>query len=306
MTDWHTTTGAKPAAGQGLHMVDPDRTDPESFYDDYGEAEWERLDRDFFHRLEWEGTVDALEADLPPVRERDDPPHVLDVGGGPGRYSSWLAERGYRVTLVEPSETQRDIAREKLSEHGVADRVTVRDGDVRDLAFDDDAAAATCCLGGPLSHVLEADERATAAAELRRVTAPGGPVFVSVMGLLGAVMLTVQYAGRVEEGVDDVAAMPDLVREADYTADLARRHGFDPAIFDCHFFRRDELVDLLDGAGLAVEDVRALEGVAGLRRRHFDDLDDEARASIRELNDLLRTDATLADVSPHMLAVSRA
>src|SRR6187402_2149698 len=27
---------------------------------------------------------------------------VIDVGGGPGRYALWLAERGYRVHLVDP------------------------------------------------------------------------------------------------------------------------------------------------------------------------------------------------------------
>jgi len=287
-------------------MVDPDRTDPETYYDDYGEREWERLDRDFFHRLEWEGTVERLDEHLPPVDDPADPPRVADVGGAAGRYSVWLAEQGYDVTLIEPSDGQRDIAREKLRERGVADRVTVRDGDVRDLDAPDDAFDATLCLGGPLSHVLDADERRQGATELRRVTAADGPVFASVMGLLGAVMITVQYAGRVEPEADDLALMPDLVRERDYTADLAERNGMEPVIFDCHFFRRDEFETLLDGAGLTVESVAALEGVAALRRSQFEELDEDARETIRTLNDLLRTDGTLADVSPHMLAVCRA
>lgn len=287
-------------------MVDPDRTDPETYYDDYGEREWERLDRDFFHRLEWEGTVEQLDASLPAVEEREDAPHVLDVGGAAGRYSIWLAERGYEVTLVDLSETQRDLAREKLREHDVDDRVRVRAGDVRDLRFEDGTFDATCCLGGPLSHVLDKEERRQAASELRRVTVSDGPVFVSVMGLLGAVMITVQYAGRVDEEADDLMMIPDLVREQDYTADLARQNGMDPVIFDCHFFRRDELVALLSDAGLDVELVAALEGIAGLRRSHFEELDEAARETIRELNGLLRTDPSLVDVSPHMLAVCRA
>lgn len=286
-------------------MVDPDRTDPETYYDDYGEREWERLDRNFFHRLEWEGTIEQLKADLPPIDTPGDALHVLDVGGGAGRYSIWLAEQGYTVTLVDLSQRQRELAREKLQEHGVADQVTVRAGDVRDLDFEDGTFDATCCLGGPLSHVLDDDERHQAASELRRVTAPGGPVFVSVMGLVGAVMVTVQYTGRVDAEADDITLIPNLVREQDYTANLARRHDKDPVIFDCHFFRRDELVELLSDAGLTVELIAALEGVAGLRRTHFDELDDAARNSIRELNDLLRTDPTLTDVSPHMLAVCR-
>ncbi len=30
------------------------------------------------------------------------PGMVLDVGGGPGRYSCWLAEQGYGVHLIDP------------------------------------------------------------------------------------------------------------------------------------------------------------------------------------------------------------
>lgn len=132
-------------------MVHPDRTDPETYYDDYGEQEWERLDRDLFHRLEWEGTVEQLDTCLPPS-DTHHSPHVLDVGGGAGRYSIWLAKAGYTVTLVDLSETQRELAREKIESNGVDDRVTVHAGDVRDLDFEDDTFAATCCLGGPLSR----------------------------------------------------------------------------------------------------------------------------------------------------------
>ena len=322
-------------------MVDPDRTDPAAYYDDYGEREWERLERSFFHRLEWEGTIEQLGAHLPaiddveasrPVEDDDSSraiegddsrrpiedddssqaienpsarPRVLDVGGGAGRYSIWLADRGYDVTLVDLSETQRELAREKIAEHDAEDRVSVEPGDVRDLPHSDDRFDATCCLGGPLSHVLDETKRRAAARELRRVTVPGGPVFVSVMGLLGATMITVQYAGRVEEELDDLVLLPDLVREGDYTPELAERHDIEPAIFDCHFFRRDELAALLSEAGLIVESVVALEGVAATRRSHFEDLGAEDRDAIRELNDLLRTDPTVADVSPHMLAVCR-
>lgn len=291
------------ADSDGTKSRDGTRNDVQAFYDAYGIREWDRLDRDFFHRLEWEGTVEQLEARL------DDPAggpgrrHVLDVGGGPGRYSIWLAERGYDVTLVELSQTQRELAREQLATHGVTDRVTVHAGDVRDLGFADDTFDATCCLGGPLSHVLDATRRAHAATELRRVTRPGAPVFVSVMGLLGMVLLMVESAGRGDGGL---AAMPDLVREQNYTAELLERHGLSPAMADCHFFRRAELVDLLESAGLEIESVAALEGVAASRRRDLESLDTQAREIIRILNEQLRHDPTVADISTHLLATCRA
>src|SRR5262249_59395784 len=47
--------------------------------------------------LEFARTRTLLERYLP---ER--PAVVADVGGGPGRYAVWLAERGYRVHLIHP------------------------------------------------------------------------------------------------------------------------------------------------------------------------------------------------------------
>ncbi|MFT4891326.1 MAG: ubiquinone/menaquinone biosynthesis C-methylase UbiE, partial [Halobacteriales archaeon] len=114
--------------------------DPVAYYDEFGEREWERLDRDFYHRLEWEETVHFLERDLP------DAGHLLDVGGGAGRYGVWLADRGYTVTLVDPSGGQVELAARKADEHGVGGQVTVETGDVRDLRFDDDGFDATLCL----------------------------------------------------------------------------------------------------------------------------------------------------------------
>lgn len=282
-------------------MGDQDRTDPRAFYDEYGQREWNRLDRDFFHRLEWEATIDQLDATLP---DPGPSTRVLDVGGGAGRYSIWLADRGYDVVLAEPSESQRDLAREKTADRGVADRVEIHAGDLRTLGYRDGAFDATCCLGGPLSHVLDDDRRLAAAEELQRVTATGGPLFVSVMGLLGMVLLSAQHAGG--DDADSLETMPNLITEGEYTAAFRRRHPSAPFMADTHFFRRREFVDLLERAGLTVNDVAGLEGVASPRGPDPDKLHDAARDAIRTVNDRLRTDPTMADISLHMLAVCRA
>ena len=73
-------------------------SDPETYYDEHSNEEWERLDSSFPSRLEWEGTIDLLRDHLPSEGK------VLDAGGGAGRYTVWLAERGYNVTVVDPSE----------------------------------------------------------------------------------------------------------------------------------------------------------------------------------------------------------
>jgi len=65
-------------------------------------------------RIEFARTKELLERHLPQV-----PARVLDVGGGPGAYATWLAERGYEVTLVDPVPMHVSQAAERAarSEH---------------------------------------------------------------------------------------------------------------------------------------------------------------------------------------------
>jgi len=65
----------------------------ESYYDE-GYDEWSRLDR---HRIEYEMTRRTLDRYIQGSQK------ILDVGGGPGRYSIYLAGKGHRVTLVDLS-----------------------------------------------------------------------------------------------------------------------------------------------------------------------------------------------------------
>ncbi|MFC7137614.1 class I SAM-dependent methyltransferase [Halobaculum litoreum] len=195
---------------------------PEAYYDDYGAREWDRLERGFYSRLEYEETRHFLDRKLP------ESGHLLGVGGGAGRYSVELAQQGYDVTLVDQSSGQVELAAEKAGEHGVTDSMTVQTGDVRELGFAADTFDATLCLGGPLSHVLDVEERRRAAAELHRVTTPSGPVFVSVMGRLAALQTISRMAGR-GEGSDETELLPHLARTGDYDADLLEVFDLEPA-----------------------------------------------------------------------------
>jgi 2-polyprenyl-3-methyl-5-hydroxy-6-metoxy-1,4-benzoquinol methylase len=277
-----------------------DEFSPEAYYDDYGEREWDRLDRDLYHRLEYEETSHFLDRELP------DSGRVLDAGGGAGRYSVELAQQGYEVTLVDRSSRQVELAREKAAEHGVADAVTTHTGDVRDLEFAVDALDATLCLGGPLSHVLNAEERRTAATELRCVTAPGGPVLVSVMGLLAALQSIVRHSGRLNDDVDETELLPRLARTGDYDEDLLEAFDLEPTAPPMHLFRADELRTLLRQAGLSVRTLTGLESVVSQRRDEFDALDPHHRAALRDTVATLRGDPGVADLSGHMLAVATA
>ncbi|WP_327052246.1 class I SAM-dependent methyltransferase [Halomicrococcus gelatinilyticus] len=269
--------------------------DPREYYDEFAEGEWERLDRDPVTRMEFENTVDYLDRYLP------DAGRVLDAGGGAGRYACWLAERGYDVTLVDLSSEQVAIAREKADERGLVDRVTAERGDVRDLDFDDDGFDAVCCLGGPLSHVVDDVERATATAELRRVARDGAPVFVSVIGRLAMLRDVVKFDLERSSGL-----LAPIAEDGDYTAERVERHADGEGWAECHGFRADEFEAELTAAGLAVERLVGLETVASRMKRELADADPDAVADVRAVVELLREDRAAVDWSEHILAVARA
>jgi SAM-dependent methyltransferase len=276
-------------------MTDDDLVDPETFYDEYGEREWERLDRTLPTRLEFENTIEYLERALP------DAGRLLDAGGGAGRYVIWLAERGYDVTLVDRSAGQLDVARGKIAERGLSDAVANRRADVRDHPLEDGVFDAVCCLGGPLSHVLDADGRARAAGELARIARDDAPGLVSVMGRL-AVLQELLLHTAVEETHE---LLLPLARTGDYDRDLVDGVLDDPEWTECHFYRADEFERELTDAGLSVETLVGLEAVASNFHDALDDTSDDARESVRELAHRLREDRAVADLSEHLLAVCR-
>lgn len=271
---------------------------PVAHYDSYGEAEVDRLTESLYGQLEFEETVTVLESALPPEG------HVLDVGCGPGRYTEWLLERGYSVTAVDPSERQLDLAKDRLAQPLHAGAVTLLRGEVSTLPLERNIADATLCLGGPLSHVLDANARKSAAGELARVTTDGGPVVVSVMGRLAALQTVIRVAGR--DGVDETSLLPSIAQEGNYDDALLEETNLEPTAPPMHLFRAAELERLLDKAGMDVSGVTGLESVASQRRDDFDLLDANARNAIRETVAALRWDRSVADLSGHLLALARA
>jgi SAM-dependent methyltransferase len=110
---------------------------------------------------------------------------VLDAGAGPGRFSIVAARGGAKVTVLDISDKQLELAREKIAQAGLTGQVEkfIR-ADICDLSlFPDGAFDMVICFGGALSYVCE--QRQQAANELIRVARPGGVILVSVMSLLG-------------------------------------------------------------------------------------------------------------------------
>ncbi|HSC64033.1 MAG TPA: class I SAM-dependent methyltransferase [Caldimonas sp.] len=99
------------------------------------------------------------------------PASAIDIGAGTGRDAAWLAERGYRVVAVEPTEAMRSRARslhpspaiEWIDDSLPAMRRVVAQGRRFDLVM----------LTAVWMH-LDADERRLAMPRVAALVAPGG------------------------------------------------------------------------------------------------------------------------------------
>ncbi|HEU0240805.1 MAG TPA: class I SAM-dependent methyltransferase [Micromonosporaceae bacterium] len=180
--------------------------DIRAYYAAFGQREWARLER-AEGIVEFTVTTAMLEAHLP---ERG---CVLDIGGGPGRYTEWLADRGFRVTLADLSPELLDIARSRLSaRHASGGTIAqIIEADARDLSRWPDASFDAVLSLGPMYHMPNADDRARAAAELARVARPGGVVFVALMPWLAFVRRTIFLADERRHLADEgfVTALRD-------------------------------------------------------------------------------------------------
>ena len=147
-----------------------------AYYASFSDREWARLENPDDGALEFAITSDTLATYLPPDAR------VLDIGGGPGRYAIWLAQRGHHVVLADLSPELLSIARAKIEQAGVGAMVEdVVEADACDLSlWADDSFDAVLSLG-PFYHLPDAEDRHRAAVELGRVLRPGGTAFVSLM-----------------------------------------------------------------------------------------------------------------------------
>ena len=152
------------------------KDDVRAYYETFAEREWQRLTNLDDGAIEYVLTCATLEQHLPPSGR------ILDLGGGPGRYTIWLAQHGYYVTLADLSPVLLDIARTQIADAGVGEQVeAVVETDACDLSRWPDASFdAVVCLG-PFYHLPDVHDRERAARELVRVLRPGGIAFVALL-----------------------------------------------------------------------------------------------------------------------------
>jgi len=258
----------------------------EDFYDRNPQEEWDRLER---HWAEYENSLRALTEFLPPA-----PARLIDIGGGPGRYAIALAGMGYRVTLVDLSQGNLDLAKQKAAEAGVE-----LDGFIHanalDLSAFPEAGFRAALLMGPLYHLHTVEERRSALGQARRLIAPGGLVFAAFITRFAA------FRDAAVHGYTYVQDDPAYAEKLLATGVHDNGQGF----ADAYFAHPAEVVPLGESAGFTTLRLMGCEGILAGHEEYVKSLTGPARDSWAEINYRMAQEPSLLGAADHLLYIGQ-
>jgi S-adenosylmethionine-dependent methyltransferase len=152
------------------------------YYDKSVAVEWERLQQ---HQFEFELTIRYINRYVKPGDK------VLDIGGGPGRYSLYLAAKGCDVTLFDLSSANVEFAKEQAAVQGVSFKAFV--GDAREVDSVINEQYDHILLMGPMYHLLEEADRVKAINASLKCLKQDGIIFVSFISSYGGIIYSMKY-----------------------------------------------------------------------------------------------------------------
>jgi ubiquinone/menaquinone biosynthesis C-methylase UbiE len=251
-------------------------------------SEHERLSRPK-GQLEFIRTQELILRFLPPP-----PAIVLDVGGGTGPYSYWLAKKKYEVHLIDPIKIH--IEQATVYSDALA---SINLGDARSLPWKDKSVDVVLMLG-PLYHLVKRGDRIKALLEAHRVLRKGGVLFAVGISRFSSA-LDGLFRGFLEDD-DFFKNVKRCLKDGQQRSPKSR-----PDYFTTAFFHHpNELEQEIREAKFKFEKLLGVDG-PGWMMPNFNlfwsnpDLQVRLLAIIRSLEE----DSTIVGQSAHMLAVGR-
>jgi ubiquinone/menaquinone biosynthesis C-methylase UbiE len=153
---------------------------PRKRYDNYGDREWMRLEKDGHGELLYQVHLDILK------RHTNPEDTVLEIGAGSGRYTKELVAMCAELTVADISSHQIEFNKIKMRELSLVSRIKAYHVlDVLDMSvFRDYSFDCIVCIGGVINYLL--DREKDGIQEMLRVLKPGGILIVGAMSFIGA------------------------------------------------------------------------------------------------------------------------
>ncbi len=254
--------------------------------------EWGRKDS-AVGRFEFERGLELITSHV------EDGGHLLDLGGGAGRYTIALAESGYEVTLADLSPRLLRQARQFIAEAGVDERIaSIDEVDATDLNRYDDGSFDAVVAFGPFYHLTLQQERARAAAEINRVLRPGGIVLAAFIPWQSGVSALIHRAAHAPEQVDATTFERAYRRGVFHNADEA---GFQEG----YYARPEQMQRLFEDAGFDTTGLISLRGLADVHASLLGDLKGDLRQAVFDAVEDCAGDRDIVASCGHAVYVGR-
>ncbi len=258
-----------------------------SHYDRHSEAERFSAARG---KLEFERSKAILSRHLSPTALS-----ILDVGGGTGAYSFWLATLGHRVSFIDLSDEQ--VATVAARDAQVTARLaSIAQGTALDLRFPEKSFDVVLAMG-PLYH-LPPSERLVALGEMRRVLRDEGFIACAYISRFAALMDGYKK-GLIYDPAYVPLALGDIERGVHDSPDDDRYFTL------AYMHRPEEIVPELERAGFCTRELCAVEGFFQTYP-HLERFveDPESFSQLLKHAELVEKEPSLMGASAHLLAIA--
>jgi len=259
------------------------------FYDDQVEKEWNRI----ADKPEFLLTCRMMDKYIKPGDS------VLDIGGGPGRYSFYFAEKGCDVTLVDLSPENINHVEKQSAKSGLP--VKAINGDARYvdtivLESGDRKQFDHILLMGPLYHLLEDLDRSRAVDSALQLLKPGGLLFAAFISMSGGLVF----------GLREVPAAFADPSEERFLVPLVEGGSYGGAAFTQAFFiNQNEIVPFMNRFPLEKLHLFGQESVLAPNVHTFMEQPPEIKAAMLDLAEKLCEKDEYLSWSEHIMYVGR-
>jgi len=174
------------------------------FYDANVEGEWNRI----ANRPEFLLACRMIDRYVKPGDK------ILDIGGGPGRYSLYLAGRGCDVTLFDLSGENTRFAAKRAAEQGLS--IATIAGDVREVGKSVTGKFDHILLMGPMYHLLDEADRVAAVKASLDLLKTGGVIYISFINAFAGMIYYMKHLPDFSADPDGDAYIKDVIAGKSY------------------------------------------------------------------------------------------
>ncbi|WP_259014359.1 class I SAM-dependent methyltransferase [Emticicia fluvialis] len=222
---------------------------------------------------------------------------IVDVGGGPGAYSEWLAGLGYQVHLIDPVPKHIKQANKKAASLKKPFKAYL--GEARKLPFANEFADVVI-LHGPLYHLQKREDRIAAIVEAGRVLKKNGIILGFAINYAASTI-----AGLLNGFMHEPGFM-DMCRQELLSGIHTPPESMPGSLAEAFYHRPDQLMQEFRDSGLEMIDIHAVEGIVWLDKKYFENRADPAKKNaLMELLKITENDRSLLALSPHMMLAAR-